>query len=55
MAEEILEYIRCLEFRQQTPIPRPCACEPLIMAQETAMRHIWDNPEDEVWNHVPTR
>ena len=23
-------------------------------AQITAMRHVWDNPEDEVWNDLPS-
>lgn len=23
-------------------------------AQETAMQHVWDNPDDEVWNDIKT-
>ncbi len=26
----------------------------LMHAQERAMRHVWDNPDDEVWNDVET-
>ncbi|MBF0419465.1 MAG: hypothetical protein HQL78_04800 [Magnetococcales bacterium] len=28
--------------------------EDLVAAQGDAMRHVWDNAEDEVWNNVPT-
>lgn len=26
----------------------------LTRAQETAMQHVWDNPDDEVWNDIKT-
>ncbi len=27
----------------------------LIMAQESSMKLLWDNDEDEVWNEMPSR
>ncbi|MBF0098948.1 MAG: hypothetical protein HQM04_17065 [Magnetococcales bacterium] len=53
MAREVLNFIDYLEFRRGLQaIPEAMD---LVAAQEDAMRHVWDNPEDEVWNNVPTR
>ena len=50
LAQEILHYIEFLRARLERQ-------EELnfLYAQEVSMRHVWDNPEDEVWNHVETR
>ena len=53
IAREVLNFIDYLEYRHGLrATPDETA---LMTAQEDAMRHVWDNPEDEVWNNVPTR
>ncbi|MBF0180819.1 MAG: hypothetical protein HQM03_12425 [Magnetococcales bacterium] len=53
LAQEVLDFIGYLEYRHG--LKNRSAMEDLTMAQGDAMRHVWDNPEDEVWNDVPTR
>ncbi|WP_130472914.1 hypothetical protein [Candidatus Magnetaquicoccus inordinatus] len=53
IAREVLNFIDYLEYRRGLQaIPDEMD---LMTAQGDAMRHVWDNPEDEVWNNVPTR
>ncbi|MBF0163351.1 MAG: hypothetical protein HQL97_13380 [Magnetococcales bacterium] len=53
LAWEVLKFIGYLEFRHG--LRTGSDLDGLMMAQEEAMRHVWDNPDDEVWNDVPTR
>ncbi|MBF0628275.1 MAG: hypothetical protein HQL91_08635 [Magnetococcales bacterium] len=52
LAREVLDFIGYLEYRHG--LQADTNTESLMVAQETAMRHVWDNPDDEVWNDVPT-
>ncbi len=44
---EVLDFIGYLKQKQER-----AEVMDLMMAQETALKHIWDNPEDEVWNDL---
>ena len=44
-AREVLDFIGFLKEKQER-----AEFMDLMMAQETVLKHIWDNPEDEVWN-----
>ncbi len=46
-AAEVLDFIYSLRTRQELVEHRD-----LQAAQQDAMYHVWDNPEDEVWNHA---
>ena len=46
-AREVLDFIGYLKQKQER-----AEVMDLMMAQETALKHIWDNPEDEVWNDL---
>ncbi len=46
-AREVLDFIGFLKEKQER-----AEFMDLMMAQETALKHIWDNPEDEVWNDL---
>ena len=47
LAREVLDFIGYLEARHGL---RDLLSEDLKAAQDGAMRHVWDNPDDEVWN-----
>ena len=47
LAREVLDFVGYLAERQEREQDRD-----LIKAQETALRAVWDNPEDQVWDHV---
>lgn len=49
LAQEVLDFIGYLEFKHGL---RDQLAEEFKVAQEPAMLHIWDNPEDEVWNDL---
>ncbi|MGE3151857.1 MAG: hypothetical protein AB7G48_15715 [Nitrospiraceae bacterium] len=49
LAEEVLDFIKYIELRHGL---RDRLTEELKRAQEPAMRHVWDNIEDEVWDGV---
>jgi hypothetical protein len=49
LAREVLDFIGFLEVRHGL---RDLQIEDLKAAQGQAMRHVWDNPEDEVWNDL---
>lgn len=53
LAREVLDFIGYLEYRHG--LRDASGMDVLKTAQEPAMRHVWDNPDDEVWNDVPTR
>jgi len=53
LAREVLDFIGYLEYRHG--LHGNSGVEDLKSAQEPAMCHVWDNPDDEVWNDVPTR
>ncbi|MDD5037274.1 MAG: DUF2281 domain-containing protein [Methylococcaceae bacterium] len=44
-AREVLDFIGFLKEKQER-----LGILDLMNAQESALKHIWDNPEDEVWN-----
>lgn len=44
-AREVLDFIGFLKEKQERS-----GIVDLMNAQESALKHIWDNPEDEVWN-----
>ncbi len=46
-AREVLDFIGYLKEKQERK-----EILDLMAAQETALKHIWDNPEDEVWNDL---
>jgi hypothetical protein len=46
-ALEVLDFIGYLKQKQER-----AEVMDLMMAQETALKHILDNPEDEVWNDL---
>jgi hypothetical protein len=47
LAREVLDFIGYLEIKHGL---RDIQAEDLKAAQETAMRHVWNNPEDEIWD-----
>lgn len=49
LAREVLDFIGWLETRHGL---RDLLAEDLKAAQGPAMRHVWDNPDDEVWNDL---
>lgn len=49
LAREVLDFVEYLELKHGL---RDYYVEDLKAAQEPAMRHIWENTEDEVWNGV---
>lgn len=49
LAREVLDFIGYIEIKHGL---KDRITEELKNAQEPAMRHVWDNPEDEVWNDV---
>lgn len=49
LAQEVLDFIGYLELKHGL---RDRVAEELKPAQEEAMRHVWENPEDEVWNDL---
>lgn len=50
MAVEVLHYAQYLKARCQDQ----AELLDLTLAQQTTMNHVWDNPDDEVWNDVPS-
>jgi hypothetical protein len=36
----------------QQPLPKTCSNGVTCSAQIESMMHVWDNPEDEIWNDV---
>jgi hypothetical protein len=51
LAVEALHYI---EYLRQRADERDVSLD-LMRAQASSMDHTWNNPDDEVWNDVPTR
>jgi hypothetical protein len=49
LAREVLDFIGYIELKHGL---KDRLTEELKQAQEPAMKHIWDNPEDEVWNDL---
>jgi len=49
LAREVLDFIGYLEVRHGL---RDLLDEDLKVAQGPAMLHVWDNPDDEVWNDL---
>ncbi len=49
LAREVLDFIGYLEVKHGL---RDLLGEDIKAAQEPAMRHAWENPEDEVWNDM---
>jgi Protein of unknown function (DUF2281) len=47
LAREVLDFIGFLAERQERDKERD-----LISAQESALKSVWDNPEDQAWDHV---
>ncbi|AUB80545.1 DUF2281 domain-containing protein [Candidatus Thiodictyon syntrophicum] len=47
LAREVLDFIGYLEARHGL---RDLLSEDLKAAQDGAMRRVWENPDDEVWN-----
>lgn len=45
--KEVLDFIGYLKSRQEQ-----MQWNDLIQAQEKSLADVWDNPDDEVWNHV---
>lgn len=52
LVREVLDFIGHLEHRHS--LWTEVGEENLITSQDDAMRHVWDNAEDEAWNDVPT-
>ncbi|MDH4215570.1 MAG: DUF2281 domain-containing protein [Gallionella sp.] len=48
-----LEVLHFIEFLSSKNADR-AAITDLTRAQETVMKHVWDNQDDEVWNDVKT-
>lgn len=44
---EVLDFIGYLKARQEQ-----VQWSDLMSAQEKSLTQVWDNPDDEVWNHV---
>jgi hypothetical protein len=49
LAREVLDFIGYLEVKHGL---RDLLSEDLKAAQQPAMQHVWENPEDEVWNDL---
>lgn len=47
MTWEVLDFIGYLKGRQER-----AEWQDLVHAQAAAMKAVWDNPEDEVWNDL---
>ncbi len=47
LAREVLDFI---EFLEQKHFTQDLEIDDLKRGQKAAMSHVWDNPEDEVWN-----
>lgn len=47
LAQEVLNFIEYIEIKHGL---RDRPTDALKQAQEPAMRHVWDNQDDEVWN-----
>ncbi len=47
LAREVLDFVGYLADRQEREHDRD-----LMNAQQPALRSVWDNPEDEAWDHV---
>lgn len=45
--KEVLDFIGYLKSRQEK-----VQWSDLMQAQEKSLANVWDNPDDEVWNHV---
>lgn len=45
--KEVLDFIGYLKARQEQT-----QWNDLIQAQEKSLANVWDNSDDEVWNHV---
>ncbi len=45
--KEVLDFIGYLKLRQEQT-----QWTDLMQAQEKSLTKVWDNPDDEVWNHV---
>ena len=45
--KEVLDFIAYLKSRQEQT-----QWSDLMQAQEKSLTNVWDNPDDEVWNHV---
>ncbi|MBF0425467.1 MAG: DUF2281 domain-containing protein [Magnetococcales bacterium] len=53
LIQEVLDFIGYLAYRHG--LRADDGSEALMLAQRESMLHVWDNPEDEIWNHVSTR
>jgi Protein of unknown function (DUF2281) len=49
LAREVLDFLEYLEVKHGL---RDMLSEDLKAAPEPAMRHVWENPEDEVWDDL---
>ena len=49
LVQEVLDFIGYIELKHGLKEP---LAEELKPAQTPAMNHVWDNPEDEVWNDM---
>ena len=49
LAKEVLDFIGYIEFKHGM---KGQLAEALKPAQASAMNHVWNNPEDEVWNDM---
>ena len=49
LAREVLDFIGYIELKHGL---KDRLTAGLMEAQEPAMKHVWDNPEDEVWNDL---
>ena len=49
LVQEVLAFIGYIELKHGLKDP---LAEELKPAQTPAMNHVWDNPEDEVWNDM---
>ncbi|QBQ55958.1 DUF2281 domain-containing protein [Nitrosococcus wardiae] len=49
LAKEVLDFIEFIEFKHGL---RDQEIRELQLTQEPAMRHVWDNAEDEIWNDM---
>jgi hypothetical protein len=49
LAQEVLDFIGYIELKHGLKDPR---AEELKPAQDPAMKQVWDNSEDEVWNDM---
>jgi hypothetical protein len=47
LAREVLDFVGFLKARQER-----AEWQDLVQAQSSAMKAVWDNPEDEVWNDL---